>query len=54
MSIAELAVKRKVATIMIMFVMFCAGILALNNMKRELLPDFSFPVVVVRTTWNGA
>ena len=54
MTIAEFATKRVVATTMILIFMVFSGFMAMRQMKQELIPDFNFPVVVVRTTWTGA
>lgn len=54
MTIAEFATKRVVATTMILIFIVFSGFMAMRQMKQELIPDFNFPVVVVRTTWTGA
>ncbi len=54
MTVAEFATKRVVSTTMILVFMIFAGWTAMTGMKRERIPDFNMPIVVVNTTWTGA
>ncbi|WP_297596907.1 efflux RND transporter permease subunit [uncultured Cetobacterium sp.] len=54
MSLAGIAIRRPVATVMVMVSMVFLGIVSMLSMKSELLPNMNIPMVIVRTTWNGA
>ena len=54
MTVAEFATKRVVSTTMILIFMVFAGWVAMTGMKKERIPDFDTPIVVVNTTWTGA
>lgn len=54
MSLAGIAIRRPVATVMLMVSMVFLGIVSMLSMKSELLPNMNIPMVVVSTTWNGA
>nr|WP_307774512.1 efflux RND transporter permease subunit [uncultured Cetobacterium sp.] len=54
MSLAGVAIRRPVTTVMLMVSMVFLGIVSMLSMKSELLPNMNIPMVVVSTTWNGA
>lgn len=54
MTLAGISIRRPVATTMIMISVIFIGLLAMFNMKKELLPSMEVPVVTVSTTWTGA
>ncbi|MEG0068336.1 efflux RND transporter permease subunit [Cetobacterium sp.] len=54
MSLAGIAIRRPVATVMIMVSMVFLGIVSMLSMKSELLPNMNIPMVIVSTSWNGA
>lgn len=54
MSLAGIAIRRPVATVMLMVSMVFLGIVSMLSMKSELLPNMNIPMVVISTTWNGA
>ncbi|MGL4997482.1 efflux RND transporter permease subunit [Cetobacterium sp.] len=54
MSLAGIAIRRPVATVMVMVSMVFLGIVSMLSMKSELLPNMNIPMIVVSTTWNGA
>lgn len=54
MTVADFATKRVVATTMILVFMVFAGIFSILGMKKELMPDFNVPIVVVNSSWSGA
>ena len=54
MTVAEFATKRVVSTTMILIFMVFSGFMTMRSMKKELIPDFKFPMVVIRTSWTGA
>ncbi|ERT68595.1 efflux RND transporter permease subunit [Cetobacterium somerae] len=54
MSLAGIAIRRPVATVMVMVSMVFLGIVSMLSMKSELLPNMNIPMVVITTTWNGA
>ena len=54
MTVAEFATKRVVSTTMILIFMVFSGFMTMRSMKKELIPDFKFPMVVISTSWTGA
>lgn len=54
MSLAGVAIRRPVATVMVMVSMVFLGIVSMLSMKSELLPNMNIPMVIITTTWNGA
>lgn len=54
MSLAGIAIRRPVATTMLMISMIFLGIISMISMKSELLPNMNIPLVIVNTTWQGA
>lgn len=54
MSLAGIAIRRPVATTMLMVSMVFIGIVSMLSMKSELLPNMNIPIVMVSTTWQGA
>lgn len=54
MSLAGVAIRRPVATTMLMISMIFLGIVSMISMKSELLPNMNIPLVIVTTTWQGA
>ena len=54
MSITELAVKRPTLIVVIFSVLAFLGILSYSNLKYELMPKMSMPVVTVMTVYPGA
>ena len=54
MTVAEFATKRVVSTTMILLFMIFSGFMTMRSMKKELIPDFKFPMVVISTSWTGA
>lgn len=54
MSLAGVAIRRPVATVMVMVSMVFLGIVAMLSMKSELLPNMNIPMILITTTWNGA
>ena len=54
MTVAEFATKRVVSTTMILLFMIFSGFMTMRSMKKELIPDFKFPMVVISTNWTGA
>jgi HAE1 family hydrophobic/amphiphilic exporter-1 len=54
MSLAGIAIRRPVATTMLMISMIFLGIVSMISMKAELLPNINVPLVMVQTEWQGA
>lgn len=54
MSLAGIAIRRPVTTVMLMISMVFLGIVSMISMKSELLPNMNIPMVIISTTWNGA
>ncbi|HEY4583356.1 MAG TPA: efflux RND transporter permease subunit [Lysobacter sp.] len=52
--IVEFAVRRRVTIAMITITFLLFGLLALNELKVNLLPDLSYPTLTVRTEYPGA
>lgn len=54
MTLAGISIRRPVATTMVMISIIFIGLLAMFNMKKELLPSMEVPVVTISTKWTGA
>lgn len=54
MTITELSIKRPSVIIVIFGVLILAGIFAYTKLSYELMPDFSQPVITIRTMYPGA
>ena len=54
MSLAGISIRRPVATTMVMISIIFIGLLAMFNMKKEMLPNMQVPVITVSTNWTGA
>ncbi|MGQ0800800.1 MAG: efflux RND transporter permease subunit [Pseudomarimonas sp.] len=54
MSVVEFATRRRVSIAMATFTMVLFGVIALNELKVNLLPDLSYPTITVRTEYTGA
>lgn len=52
--LAELATRRRVSIGMAAFAMLIFGLIALGELKVNLLPDLSYPTMTVRTEFEGA
>ncbi len=53
-NISELAIKRPVSTIMLIFTLLVFGLISYSRLSVELFPSISFPIIVVSTTYEGA
>jgi len=53
MNISKLAVKRPVATTMFILIVMAFGVLSLNNIKLDLMPNMNIPIAVVSTSYSG-
>jgi HAE1 family hydrophobic/amphiphilic exporter-1 len=54
MSIVEVSTRRRVTVAMAMFTLVLFGLIALSELKVNLLPDLSYPTLTVRTEYVGA
>ncbi len=54
MSIVELATRRRVTIGMATLTLVLFGLIALSDLKVNLLPDLSYPTLTVRTEYEGA
>lgn len=54
MNLVEFATRRRVTIFMIAITMVLFGIIALFDLKVNLLPDLSYPTLTVRTEYTGA
>ena len=52
--LTQLAVSKRSVTLLLAGILFVAGILAWGNLKQELVPDVSFPIVTVLAPYPGA
>ncbi|MFN8673318.1 MAG: efflux RND transporter permease subunit [Candidatus Sericytochromatia bacterium] len=53
-NISELAIKRPVSTIMMIFTLLVLGFISFSRLSVELFPNVSFPIVVISTSYEGA
>ncbi|MDI3481103.1 MAG: hydrophobic/amphiphilic exporter (mainly bacteria), family [Tepidanaerobacteraceae bacterium] len=54
MKITETVIKRPVAAFMAVLVILILGIVSLNNMQVDLLPDINLPAAIIVTSYPGA
>ena len=54
MGIVDVAVKRPVAVSMFTFAVLLFGMVSLNRLSVNLLPDLSYPTLTIRTDYTGA
>ena len=54
MNIVELATRRRVTIAMATLTLVLFGVIALGELKVNLLPDLSYPTLTVRTEYTGA
>jgi HAE1 family hydrophobic/amphiphilic exporter-1 len=54
MKLIEVATRRRVAISMLAVTLVLFGLIALKDLKVNLLPDLSYPTVTVRTEYKGA
>jgi HAE1 family hydrophobic/amphiphilic exporter-1 len=54
MNLAQFSIKRPVTTLMIIAVVLVLGFISFTKLGIDLFPDFSFPVSVVITQYQGA
>ena len=52
--LSQLALAKRSVTLLLAAALFAGGILAWGNLKQELLPDISFPIVTVIAAYPGA
>ena len=54
MSLVEFATRRRVTVAMVTLTFVLFGLIALRDLKVNLLPDLSYPTLTVRTEYTGA
>src|SRR5437764_13389099 len=54
MLLSDFSIKRPVATIVIIIGLMCLGLLALNKLRVNQIPDVEQPVMVVTVPYPGA
>jgi len=54
MSLVEFAIRRRVTVAMVTITLVLFGVIALRDLKVNLLPDLSYPTLTVRTEYVGA
>jgi len=54
MSLAEFSTRRRVTVAMVTVTLVLFGLIALRDLKVNLLPDLSYPTLTVRTEYVGA
>jgi HAE1 family hydrophobic/amphiphilic exporter-1 len=54
MRISEIAIKRPVTVIMMVFMIIVLGVVSLAGLNLDLFPDITFPMAVVVTNYPGA
>lgn len=52
--LVEFSTRRRVTVAMLMITLVLFGLIALGNLKVNLLPDLSYPTLTVRTEYTGA
>jgi HAE1 family hydrophobic/amphiphilic exporter-1 len=54
MFLSDFSIKRPIATIVIIMMLMCLGLLALKNLRVNQSPDVQFPLIVVNIPYPGA
>ena len=54
MFLSDFSIKRPVATVVIIIALMCLGLLALNKLRVNQIPDVEAPVMVVTIPYPGA
>ena len=54
MFLSDFSIKRPIAMIVIIIALMCLGLLALNKLKVNQIPDVQPPVIVVEIPYPGA
>jgi HAE1 family hydrophobic/amphiphilic exporter-1 len=54
MSLAHFSVKRPIFSTMVTFIIIILGIVSLNRLQIDLLPDVELPTLSIRTEYSGA
>ncbi|MGO4774121.1 efflux RND transporter permease subunit, partial [Lysobacter sp. 2RAB21] len=53
-NLVEFSTRRRVTVAMVTITFLLFGVIALNSLKVNLLPDLSYPTLTVRTEYTGA
>jgi HAE1 family hydrophobic/amphiphilic exporter-1 len=54
MILSDFSIRRPVATVAIVIALMCLGLLALNKLRVNQIPDVEMPVIVVNVPYPGA
>src|SRR6184192_1368540 len=54
MLLSDFSIKRPISTVVIIIALMCLGLLALNKLRVNQIPDVKQPVMVVTITYPGA
>ena len=54
MFLSDFSIKRPISTVVIIIGLMCLGLLALNKLKVNQIPDVDQPVMVVTIPYPGA
>ena len=54
MSLVDVSIRRRVTVAMVTLTFVLFGLIALRDLKVNLLPDLSYPTLTVRTEYTGA
>lgn len=52
--LAKISIKRPVTTVMVILMVFLAGMVAYNNLQLAYMPSTDMPMAVIRTSYSGA
>src|SRR6056297_1648333 len=53
MKIINISVKRPITTLMVTLAIVVFGLISLNRLPINLMPDISYPTVTIKTEWEG-
>ncbi len=53
MKLSDLAIKRPIATLMVVLLILLLGLVSLSRLSMDLLPNMSFPIAAVITSYEG-
>ncbi|MGI5876768.1 MAG: efflux RND transporter permease subunit, partial [Dethiobacteria bacterium] len=54
MNLPKTAIKRPIATLMVICIMLILGLVSFTSLPLDLLPEFEFPIAAIITSYKGA
>ena len=54
MNFSKMAVKRPITTVMLVLVVIAFGVLSIQNIQLDMMPNMNIPIAIVSTSYSGA